>query len=165
MEEGQLERVCQQVFARCLPQFVDKVAEHIDAQLTARARTRPGPYALADNDRALSIPAFLLEKERAESAVRPAAELPGEFGSIRRQFTPAFSVLVNILRQDALKAAGRPFAHKHSYTEAERPLMEGAWEMTAAYRESLMSRRGAVAPETHPNVLQMLQHRAVENVY
>ena len=96
--------------------------------------------------------------------MRPAAELPGEFGSIRRQFTPAFSVLVNILRQDALKAAGRPFAHKHSYTEAERPLMEGAWEMTAAYRESLMSRRGAVAPETHPNVLQMLQHRAVENV-
>jgi hypothetical protein len=152
VEEGQLQRVCEQVFARCLPQLIDKVTQHIDLQI-ARSRTRPGPYALADNDQALSIPAFLLEKERAS----------GDFGSVRRQFTPAFSMLVNILKQDALKAAGRPYTHKNSYTESERPIMEQAWETTAAYRESLLGRRGAVAPETR-NVLQMLQNCAVVNM-
>ena len=50
------------------------------------------------------------------------------------------------------------------YTEADRPLMETAWEMTDAHREDLVSRRSGVpalpAPPRVPRVLAMLQAEA-----
>ena len=145
---GDASKISQQALPNTQRDSLEKLsrAASCNAQIGLSQR-RPAPYALVNNDQPLSIPGFLLQKERGDS----------ESASVRRQFTPAFGVLVNILRQDALKAAGRPFTHKkNASTEPERPVMEQAWLMTGAYRESLLGRRGAVAPETHPNILQML---------
>ena len=143
--------MCEQILARALPQAIRKLTDHIDERFTAfeSQRCRPGPYAIDDTPSAqpLSLPTFLQSKER----------LDPDFARARRQYTPAFTMLVSILKHDAMKASGRTVAQdkRSTYTEADKHIMNTAWEVSTAYRESLLGRQ--VAAAASPSVLEMLQ--------
>ena len=102
------------------------------------------------NARPLSIPTFLQQKE----------EIDPDFARARKNFAPAFSILVSIIKQDALKASGRHLTHdgrRHNYTEADKHVMQEAWELTCAFRESLLGRANASASDARPSVMELLQ--------
>ena len=42
------------------------------------------------------------------------------------------------------------------YTDEDRPLMQRAWELTAAYREDLAGRRSRAAVRDGPSVIDLL---------
>ncbi len=154
----QLASMCEQFISRTLPEVVQKLTAHIDerfAVLENRRRPRPGPYAIADvaNAPPLSIPSFLHQKEQLDPA----------FARVRKNFAAGFSILVSILKQDALEQQGRPPSHdnRNMYTEADRHVMEHAWETATAYREFLLGRPIAPAgSDARPSVVDLLQRSA-----
>ena len=83
-----------------------------------------------------------------------------DFARVRKNFAPAFSVLVSILKLDVLKASGRQLAHdgrRNVYTEEDKDVMEHAWGLTCAYRESLLGRASVSASDARPSVMELLQ--------
>ncbi len=154
--EQQLTRLMSGVVERVL----DSMKTYIDERLTVfeNRQRRGGPYALADgNDARLSIPKFLLEKERSDP----------QFASIKAAFTPSFSVVAHVLlkrspsmdrdsRHSGLHGLNLANAkQKFAYTEKERYIFDEAWELTNGLRESLLPRPEGDAV-VRPSVLQML---------
>ena len=139
----------QQVLAQALPPVIDqlsaKLSEHIDARFVAmEQRVRPGPYAIsgAGSSNPLTVPQYLNERER---------EHPG-FAAIRKRFAPAFTTVVSMLKHEAVRSSGRSYAggKRAAYTERDRPVLNHAWELSFAYRESLAAGRNG------PTVLELL---------
>ena len=66
---------------------------------------------------------------------------------MRKSFAPGFSILVSILKKDALKQQGRiPSEDKRNvYTEEDKDIMTSAWEMATAYRDFLLPNARAVS--------------------
>ena len=113
-----------------------------------RKGQRSSPYALGDGTdlRLLSIPAYLSEKERAHP----------DLARIRKNFSPSFGMLVAALKQEALKMSGKQGNNQDKrHTESDRCVMDHAWELATAYRESLLGRPVAAA-DSKPSVLELL---------
>ena len=99
---------------------------------------------------------FLDEMERTDPSLR----------AIRRSFAPTFGMLLTVLKKKQLKDSGdQPiYVEQNSrpqllYTEHDRALMEDAWALSAAHRESLSgSSQARVALPDRPSVLDLL-HR------
>ena len=151
-QQEHLARLCTDIMARTLPGMLDKIAAHIDERLAqvetrqrvnlnVRAPKRSAPYArpivrdisLAGG-RPYPVAKFLDEKEREDPTWR----------DVRRSYSPAFATVVQILKKQKLKEGGTQpiFVEQNHrgqllYTLQDRPLMEEAWEMTAAHREDL----------------------------
>lgn len=147
-----VERACEQMFSRIVPDIVQKLTDHIDKRFAELERKgqRSSPYALGNGTdyRPLSIPAYLSEKERAYP----------DFARIRKNFGPAFGALVAVLKQEALKMSGKQGNHKR-HTESDRCVMDHAWEIATAYRESLLGRPAAFA-DAKPSILELLNRGA-----
>ena len=106
-------------------------------------RARPAPCVQSGTSNApLTIPSYLNEQERRS---------PG-FASIRKAFAPSFSTLVSMLKYEAVRnSGGRSSSGKRAYTEKDRPILNHAWDVSLAYRESLAS------GQNRPSVLEMLR--------
>ncbi len=148
-----VERACEQMFSRIVPDIVQKLTDHIDKRFAELERKgqRSSPYALGDGTdlRPLSIPAYLSEKERTYP----------HFAQIRKNFGPAFGVLVAVLKQEALKMSGKQSNQDKRHTESDRCVMDHAWEIATAYRESLLGRPATVA-DAKPSILELLNRGA-----
>ena len=139
----------QQVLEQTLPHVLEKVTEKLLAKIderfdTMEKRARPAPYALQNgtSNAPLTIPSYLNEQERRS---------PG-FASIRKAFAPSFSTLVSMLKYEAVRnSGGRSSSGKRAYTEKDRPILNHAWDVSLAYRESLAS------GQNRPSVLEMLR--------
>ena len=166
-------RACREALARALPGMLEKITTHIDARLghlegrqrvnlNVRAPKRPAPYdlpiarSIAGAGRPLPLARFLDEKERLDPSWR----------AVRRSFAPTFGMLVQVLKKRQLRADGQEAIYVEQnhrpqllYTERDRALMEEAWELSAAHRESLGGRRGSarVALVDRPSVLDLLR--------
>ena len=81
-----------------------------------------------------------------------------DFARIRKNFGPAFGALVAVLKQEALKMSGKQGNHKR-HTESDRCVMDHAWEIATAYRESLLGRPAAFA-DAKPSILELLNRGA-----
>ena len=144
-----LEQILEQALPRRLEELFGKVTDKlfgkIEERFAALERRRPGPYSLAGpgNNKPLTIPQYLAEKERQHP----------EFAAVRKNFAHNFSVLVSILKHDAARrSAGRPAAQgKRGTTEKDRPVLEHAWELAQGFRESLSAAR------ERPSVIEMLR--------
>ena len=140
-----------QLLERALPPVLEKLADKfcakIDERFAAMERVRPGPYAPvgAGSSNPLTIPQYLNERER---------EHPG-FAAIRKRFAPAFTTVVSMLKHEAVRSSGRSYAggKRAAYTERDRPVLNHAWELSFAYRESLAAGRNG------PTVLELLGAR------
>ena len=166
-------RACTEALARALPGMLDKLTAHIDERLghlegrqrvnlNVRAPKRPAPYdvpiaqSIAGAGRPLPLAKFLDEKERLGPSWR----------AVRRSFAPTFGMVMTVLKKKQLKDAGRQPIYVEQnhrpqllYTENDRALMENAWALSAAHRESLSGGpRVAIADSRPPSVLDLL-HR------
>ena len=123
--------------------------------LNVRAPKRRAPHqpqiarSLAGIGRPYPVAKFLDSKEREDPSWNIA----------RRSFAPAFSMQVQVLKKKKLKEEGRAAVYIEQnhrpqllYTEADRGLMEEAWELTTAHREDL-------AGHGNPQAAPMLQDR------
>ena len=131
----------EQLFGTMTEQLCGKIEE----RFAALERRRPGPYALAapGNNKPLTVPQYLAEKERQH---------PG-FAAVRKSFAPNFSTLVSVLKHDAAcRSTGRPAAQ--GKRAKDRPVLEHAWELARGYRESLSAAR------ERPNIIEMLRGSA-----
>ena len=169
----QFSRACTEALARALPGMLDKLTAHIDGRLghlqgrqqvnlNVRAPKRPAPYqvpiagSIAGAGRPLPLARFLDEKERLDPSWR----------AVRRSFAPTFGMVMQVLKKKQLKDSGdQPiYVEQNSrpqllYTENDRALMENAWALSAAHRESLSGGpRVAIADSRPPSVLELL-HR------
>ena len=133
--------------------------------LNVRAPKRAAPYDhpiardIAKAGRPLPVAKFLDQKEREDPAWR----------ATRKSFAPTFGMLVQILKKNRLKLEGQPPVYVEQnhrpqllYTEADRDLMEEAWQLTSAHREDLVQCQGnpqgkAVGVHDKPSVMDMLR--------
>jgi hypothetical protein len=171
----QISRMCTDIVALTLPVVVDKLTAHIDkrlAQLESRQRVNlnvraPKRSALQSPPIARSISStahlfplarFLDEKEREDPGWRAA----------RKSFSPTFGMQVQVLKKKKLKDDGAQPVYVEQnhraqllYTAEDRPLMQHAWELTAAHREDLVARQdnpqAAPALQDRPSVMDLLQ--------
>ena len=139
-----------QVLEHALPQALEKLTDKFCAKIDERfdaleRRVRPGPYTLAEgaSTKPLSITQFLDEQQRRSP----------EFASIRKNFAHNFQVVVSMLKHEAVPSSGRSSigGKRANYTERDRPLLNHAWQLSGAYRESLSTGR------RRPTVLEMLR--------
>ena len=144
-EAAPVQQALQQALPHLLEKVTDKLFGKIEERFAALERRRPGPYTIAGpgNNKLLTIPQYLAEKERQHP----------EFVAVRKSFAPNFSVLVSVLKHDAARrSAGRPAAQgKRGTTEKDRPVLEHAWELAQGFRESLAAAR------ERPSVIEMLR--------
>ncbi len=130
--------------------------------LNVRAPKRKAPYnppvarSIAGLGRPLPVARFLDEKERADPSWSP----------VRRSFAPTFSMQAQVLKKRQLRRDGEDAIYVEQnhrpqllYTERDRTLMEDAWELTSAHRESLGGylSRSRVAMIERTSVLDMLR--------
>ena len=133
--------------------------------LNVRAPKRAAPYDhpiardIAKAGRPLPVAKFLDQKEREDPAWR----------ATRKSFAPTFGMLVQILKKNRLKLEGQPPVYVEQnhrpqllYTEADRDLMEEAWQLTSAHREDLVQCQGspqgkALVAHDKPSVMDMLR--------
>ena len=133
--------------------------------LNVRVPQRAAPYAhpiarnTAKAGRPLPVAKFLDQKEREDPAWR----------ATRKSFAPTFGMLVQILKKNRLKLQGQPPVYVEQnhrpqllYTEADRDLMEEAWQLTSAHREDLVQCQGnpqgkALVAHDKPSVMDMLR--------
>ncbi len=133
----------------------DRARVNLNVRAPKRASPHNPPITREIAVAPFPIARFLDEKEQEDNT----------WGGVRRSFAPSFGMQVQILKKRKLRADGeRPtyIEQNHRaqlyYTLADRPLMEEAWEMTAAHREELA---GRCPPTTlavrGPSVMDMLR--------
>ena len=167
----QFSRACTEALARALLGMLDKLTAHIDERLAnlderhrvnlnVRAPKRPAPYnmpiarTISGAGRPLPLAKFLDEKERLDPSWR----------ATRRSFAPTFGMVMQVLKKKQLKDSGdQPIYVEQNhrpqllYTENDRALMENAWALSAAHRESLSgSSQARVALADRQSVLDLL---------
>ncbi len=171
----QLTRFCTEVVTRAMPEILERLTDHMTAQieqrfamienrqrvnLNVRAPKRDGPYTPAITRHVAGHPypvaKFLDEMEKQDPTWK----------SIRRSYAPTFSMQVQVLKKRQLKGQGQLdiFVEQNHrpqlyYTIQDRPLMEEAWALTEAHREDLAGRPGVQShlPSERPSVLALLQ--------
>ena len=171
----QLSRMCTDIIARALPVVVDKLTAHIDerlAHLESRQRVNlnvrapkrlavqspPIARSIASTTRPFPLARFLDEKERDDPS----------WWAARKSFSPTFGMQVQVLKKKKLKDSGAQPVYVEQnhraqllYTAEDRPLMQHAWELTAAHREDLVARQdnpqAAPALQDRPSVMDLLQ--------
>ena len=120
----------------------DRARVNLNVRAPKRATPHQPPITrdIAVVGRPFPIARFLDEKERADPAWKAA----------RRSFAPTFGMLAQVLKKQKLREEGKPAVYAEQnhrpqilYTEADRPLMEEAWHMTAAHRDDLVGRHAA----------------------
>jgi hypothetical protein len=131
-------------------QLLARIRESVESDrqrvnLNVRAPKRAGAFNpritmdLSEVERPFPVAKFLDLKEREDPSWKCA----------RRSFAPTFGMQVQVLKKQKLKEQGRPavFVEQNHraqllYTEEDMPLMEEAWELTAAHREDLVGTHG-----------------------
>ena len=131
-------------------QLLARIRESVESDrqrvnLNVRAPKRAGAFNpritmdLSEVERPFPVAKFLDLKEREDPSWKCA----------RRSFAPTFGMQVQVLKKQKLKEQGRPavFVEQNHraqllYTDEDKPLMEEAWELTAAHREDLVGTHG-----------------------
>ena len=177
----QLVRMCSEIVARALPEVLDKLTAHIDqrfSHLESRQRVnlnvrapqkRPllqdPPIAsdIAGAGRPLPVSKFLDEKQQQDPTWKV----------VRKSFAPAFGMITQVMKKKRLRDEGAQPVYVEQnqraqllYTEADRELMQVAWELTTAHRLELAARAGnpqdapaLVDRPDRPSVMDLLQGR------
>ena len=150
-------------------QLLGRIHERLDqdrqrVNLNVRAPKRAAPHQppitrdIAVVGRPFPIARFLDEKERSDP----------EWTAARKNFAPTFGMLPQILKKKKLREEGATAVYIEQnhrpqlfYTEADRPLMEEAWHITAARRDELIwrlasPRYGVAVARPRHTVLDML---------
>jgi hypothetical protein len=164
----QLARMCATLTQRLTAQeeMLARIHERLDqdrlrVNLNVRAPKRASPHDppiardIAGAGRPFPLARFMDEKEREDPS----------WCGVRRSFAPTFGMQVQVLKKRRLREDGQQpiyIEQNHRpqllYTLADRPLMEEAWEITAAHREELSGRLGnAPAAVDRPSVMDMLR--------
>ena len=130
--------------------------------LNVRAPKRAVPHQphitrdLAGVGRPFPVARFLDAKEREDPSWKSA----------RRSFAPTFSMQVQVLKKKKLREEGKAAVYIEQnhrpqllYTEEDRPLMQEAWDLTAAHREDLTGRQ--VNPQDAPALLDQPERPSV----
>ena len=164
----QLALACTEAITRALPEVINQLTAHIDGRLQGRPvnlnvrapkRTAPHDPPIAKNlagaGRPLPLARFLDEKERAYPSLN----------TVRRSCAPSFGIIAQVLKKRKLKEDGaQPIYVEQNhraqiwYSEADRPLLQEAWEMTAAHREDLLSRYHPLrAIADRPSIVDLLR--------
>ena len=142
----------------------DRARVNLNLRVPQRAAPYDHPIAgralpVAKAGRALPVAKFLDQKEREDPTWK----------TTRKSFAPTFGMLVQILKKNRLKLEGQPPVYVEQnhrpqllYTEADRDLMEEAWQLTSAHREDSVQCQGnpqekVVVVHDKPSVKDMLR--------
>ena len=173
--------MCGDIVARALPEVLDKLTAHIDerlAHLQSKQRVNlnvrapqkktclqdpPIASDIAGAGRPLPVSKFLDEKQQQDPSWK----------CVRKSFAPAFGMITQVMKKKKLRDDGAQPVYVEQnqraqllYTEADRELMQAAWDMTTAHRLELAARAGNpqepvsfVDRPDRPSVIDLLQGR------
>ena len=137
--------------------------QRVNLNVWVPKRTVPHQHQITSDlalvGRPFPVARFLDEKERSDPTWKAA----------RRSFAPTFGMMAQVLKKKKLREEGRAAVYIEQnhrpqilYTEADRPVMEEAWQLTSAHREDLAGLQGnpqeeALVVQSRPSVMDMLR--------